>query len=157
MVLKRKWNSPRNYLWRVLWSPGEIQVYSWVTDFTCLGEQFVCEESLFAIEEEGRKYLCIPDPSIWTIFFISAHLGCGSLLPVCLHLAGLHTCPQSHLQTSPPTPQESYPKIRNPRTTFHNTPLSAQNLHSAGGVSEIVLVGILIVLLLRSPCNMSPP
>ena len=29
-----------------------------------------------------------------------------------------HTCLQSHLQTSPPTPQKSYPKFRNPRTTF---------------------------------------
>ena len=27
-------------------------------------------------------------------------------------------CLQSHLQTSPPTPQKSYPKFRNPRTTF---------------------------------------
>ena len=30
------------------------------------------------------------------------------------------TCLQSHLQTSPPTPQNSYP---NPRTTFENTPI----------------------------------
>ena len=30
---------------------------------------------------------------------------------------------QSHLQTSPPTPQKSYPKFQNPRTTFENTPL----------------------------------
>ena len=29
-----------------------------------------------------------------------------------------HTCLQSHLQTSPPTPQKSYPKFRDPRTTF---------------------------------------
>ena len=28
------------------------------------------------------------------------------------------TCLQSHLQTSPPTPQKSCPKFRNPRTTF---------------------------------------
>jgi hypothetical protein len=28
------------------------------------------------------------------------------------------TCLQSHLQTSPPTPQKSYPKFRNPRTNF---------------------------------------
>ena len=28
------------------------------------------------------------------------------------------TCIQSQLQTSPPTPQKSYPKFRNPRTTF---------------------------------------
>ena len=27
-------------------------------------------------------------------------------------------CLQSHLQSSPPTPQKSYPKFRNPRTTF---------------------------------------
>ena len=33
------------------------------------------------------------------------------------------TCLQSHLQTSPPTPQKSYPKFRNPRKTFANTPL----------------------------------
>ena len=29
-----------------------------------------------------------------------------------------HTCLQSHLPTSPPTPQKSYPKFRNPRTIF---------------------------------------
>ena len=29
-----------------------------------------------------------------------------------------YTSLQSHLQTSPPTPQKSYPKFRNPRTTF---------------------------------------
>ena len=34
-----------------------------------------------------------------------------------------HMCLQSHLQTSPPTPQKSYPKFRNPRTTFENNPL----------------------------------
>ena len=33
------------------------------------------------------------------------------------------TCLQSHLQTSPQTPQKSYPKFRNPRTAFENTPL----------------------------------
>ena len=31
------------------------------------------------------------------------------------------TCLQSHLQTSPPTPQKSYPKFWNPRTTFEIT------------------------------------
>ena len=40
---------------------------------------------------------------------------------------------QSHLQTSPPNPQKSYPKLPNTRTTFENTPLSAQKCHSAGG------------------------
>ena len=29
----------------------------------------------------------------------------------------------TQLQTSPPTPQKSYPKFWNPRTTFENTPL----------------------------------
>ena len=29
-----------------------------------------------------------------------------------------HTCLQSHLPTSPPTPQKSYPKFQNPRTNF---------------------------------------
>ena len=29
-----------------------------------------------------------------------------------------HMCLQSHLQTSPPTTQKSYPKFRNPRKTF---------------------------------------
>ena len=33
-------------------------------------------------------------------------------------------CLQSHLQTSLPTPQKSYPKFLNPRTTFQNTPFS---------------------------------
>ena len=32
-------------------------------------------------------------------------------------------CPQSHLQTSLPIPQKSYPKFRNRRTTFESTPL----------------------------------
>ena len=33
-----------------------------------------------------------------------------------------HSYLQSHLLTSPPTPQKSYLKFRNPRTTFENTP-----------------------------------
>ena len=33
------------------------------------------------------------------------------------------TCLQSHLQTSPPYPQKSYTKFRNPRTTFENLTL----------------------------------
>ena len=33
-----------------------------------------------------------------------------------------HTCLQSQIQTYPPTPQKSYPKLRNPRTIFVNTP-----------------------------------
>ena len=35
------------------------------------------------------------------------------------------TCLQSHLQTSPPTPQKSYLKFQNPWTTFDNSPLFA--------------------------------
>ena len=49
-----------------------------------------------------------------------------------------HTCLQSHLQTSPPTPQKSYPKFRNPRTTFENTPVVRQKCHSAGGPQFIL-------------------
>ena len=48
-----------------------------------------------------------------------------------------HTCLQSHLQTSPPTPQKSYPKFRNPKTTFE---IFKKNLKTPprgpGGVSE---------------------
>jgi hypothetical protein len=37
-------------------------------------------------------------------------------------------CLQSHLQTSPPTPQKSYPKFWNPRKTFEMTPLDPPNI-----------------------------
>ena len=43
------------------------------------------------------------------------------------------TCLQSHLQTSPPTPQKSYPKFRNTRQLLKLPPLSAQKCHSAEG------------------------
>jgi hypothetical protein len=39
-----------------------------------------------------------------------------------------HTCLQSDLQTSPPTPQKSYLKFWNPRTTFQNIPLFLPNI-----------------------------
>ena len=48
-------------------------------------------------------------------------------------------------ETSPPTPQNSYPKFRNPRTTFGNTPLCPP-IYSIG-------CGILIFLLLRASCQ----
>jgi hypothetical protein len=70
------------------------------------------------------------------------------------------TCLQSHLQTSPPTPQKSYPTFWNPRTTFQNTPLSVQKCHSAGGKGGpwiLLWIGILIFVLLRSPFNISEP
>ena len=44
-----------------------------------------------------------------------------------------HTCLQSHIQTSPPTPQKSYTKFRNPRTTFEISPFSGQNRVILGG------------------------
>ena len=44
------------------------------------------------------------------------------------------TCLQSQLQTSPPTPQKSYPKFRNPRTTFENAPLCPHNYSIVLGV-----------------------
>ena len=65
---------------------------------------------------------------------------------------------KGHLQTSPPTPQKSYPKFRNPRTTFENTPLTPHIYDSGGGGPRIIfLVGILLFLLVRSPCKISEP
>ena len=58
----------------------------------------------------------------------------------------------------PPINMSGNPKFRNPRTTFENTPLSALKCHSAGvGPRIIFLIGILIFLLLRSPCKISQP
>jgi hypothetical protein len=37
------------------------------------------------------------------------------------------TCMQSHLESSPTTPQESYQKFWNPMTTFQNTPFPTKN------------------------------
>ena len=51
-----------------------------------------------------------------------------------------HTCLQSRLQTSPPTPQKSYLKFRNPRTNFEIFKKKLKNLKTPprgpGGVSE---------------------
>ena len=50
----------------------------------------------------------------------------------------LRTCLQSHLKTSPPTPQKSYPKFQNPTTTFEifkNKNLKNENAPPRG-VSE---------------------
>jgi hypothetical protein len=38
------------------------------------------------------------------------------------------TCLQSHILESPQTAQKSYPKFRNPRTTFKNTPPVRPNM-----------------------------
>ena len=43
-------------------------------------------------------------------------------------------CLQSHLQISLPTPKKSYPKFRNPRTTFENTPLCPPKYSIVRGV-----------------------
>ena len=111
------------------------------------------------IEWSEDKYRNIPDiikpglPSMLCYCQSYAVKDCGNLrsrqrwssLPVCARLTCLlvppstqaqifrRMCLQSHLLTSPPTSQKSYPKFRNPRTTFQNTPLSAQICHSAGG------------------------
>jgi hypothetical protein len=53
-----------------------------------------------------------------------------------------------------PTPQKSYSKFWNPMTTFKIPPLSTQNLHTAG-VPIFFCIGILIFLLVRSPCSQS--
>ena len=50
--------------------------------------------------------------------------------------SGTHVV-QSHLQTSPPTPQKSYPKFRNPRTTFENTPLFTPKYSIVRGVGGV--------------------
>ena len=66
------------------------------------------------------------------------------------------TCLQSHLQTCPPTHQKSYPKFWNPRKLLKIPPFSAQKCHSAGGRGGprlFLLNGILILILLRSPCK----
>ena len=48
-----------------------------------------------------------------------------------------HTCLQSHLQRSPPTPQKSYLKFRNSRTTFENTPLCPPKYSIVRGVGGV--------------------
>ena len=53
---------------------------------------------------------------------ISAHANGGPRFRVCARWPSTpifrRTCLQSHFQTSPPTPQKSYPKFRKHRTTF---------------------------------------
>ena len=46
------------------------------------------------------------------------------------------TCLQSHLQTSPSTPQKSYPKFRNPRKTFLKKPPFQLIVRGEGGVPK---------------------
>ena len=61
---------------------------------------------------------------------------------------------------SPPTPRKSYPEFQNPRTTFENNPLCPPKysiVRGVGRVPDFFLVGILIFLLLRSPCKISKP
>ena len=49
-----------------------------------------------------------------------------------------HTCLQSHLQTSPPTPRKTYLKFRNPRTTFEILKILKTAQRGQGGVSKFV-------------------
>jgi hypothetical protein len=70
------------------------------------------------------------------------------------------TCLQSQLSTPPLAPLKSYLKFGNPWTTFQNIPISAQKSQSAGGRGGpqiFFLIGILIFLLLRSPCKITKP
>ena len=72
-----------------------------------------------------------------------------------------HTCLQSHLQTSPPNPQKSYPKFQNPWTTFEEKkPCPPKSVIVRGrgyGGPDLFFIGILLFLLVRSPCKISKP
>ena len=59
----------------------------------------------------------------------SAHARPSAQPPIDMSGNFRRMCLQSHLQTSPPTPQKAYPKFWNPRKL---PPLSAQKCHSAG-------------------------
>ena len=67
----------------------------------------------------------------------SAHARPSARPPIDTRKKFRHTCLHSHLQTSPPTPQKSYQKFRNPRTTFENTPLCPPNYSIVRGVGGV--------------------
>ena len=137
---------------------------------------------IFLLQESPYKILEPYDMHFWVRFKIWPFSGQnwvkiplaprGVLAPVSAHAAGpsaqppsalaeffRHTCLQSCLQTSPPTPQKSYPKIQNSRTS-----LSRENLNLAkfpvkiglnegigGGSPKKFQIKILIFMLLGSP------
>ena len=84
----------------------------------------------------------------------SAHARPSSQPPISTSGNFRRTCLQSHLQTSPPSPQKSYLKFQNPRTIFEN-PLPCPPTCVIARI--FVVVGILIILLVRSPCKTSEP
>ena len=51
------------------------------------------------------------------------NLGSSLGIPSTLVVIFWCMCLQTNILTSPPSPQKSYSKIRNPRTTFENNPL----------------------------------
>ena len=81
-----------------------------------------------------EKITKIPLAPMGVLFSGSAHARPSALPPIDVAEISRRTCLQIHLQTSPPTPQKSYPKFRNPRTTFGNTPLCPSKYSIVRGV-----------------------
>ena len=71
--------------------------------------------NLFRKAAQERKFPLAP---MGVLAPWSAHARPSARPPSTLAEIFRHPCLQSHLQTSPPTPQKSYQKFQNPRTTF---------------------------------------
>ena len=73
---------------------------------------------MYMVYKREQNYLEFPLAPMGVLAPGSAHARPSDGPPSTLAEIFRHTCLQSHLQTSPPTPQKSYLKFRNPRTTF---------------------------------------
>ena len=61
---------------------------------------------------------------------------------------------QNNLQTAPPAPLESYLGPQPQKwTTFYHFPVKIGFFRGVGGPRNLILIGVLLFLLLRSPCK----
>jgi hypothetical protein len=95
---------------------------------------------------------------LWSLFLPAIYENSGHYVCLPSPLLGPIMCLQSHLQTSPPTPQKSYPKFRN--HIFKKRPkkdLKIAPRGPGGGGANLIFFSEFLLFFFRGACkNLEP-